>query len=69
MLGWEGGIEQGTWDESEDDNVMVPPVNRGHTPWANPPFFWEKNPELGMAKVAPLVFMTTGQVDGIAQVI
>lgn len=68
MLGWESGVEWGTWDENEDDSATVLTANGGHTAWAIPPSFWEKNPELGMAKVAPLMFVTMGQVNGIAQV-
>lgn len=65
MLGWEGDVEWGTWEENEDNSATVLTANGGHTAWAILPSFWEKTPELDMAKVAPLMFTTVGQVDGI----
>lgn len=49
-------------------SATVLTADGGHTAWAIPPS-WEKSPESGMAKVAPLMFMTMGQVNGIAQVV
>lgn len=48
---------------------MVLTADGGHTARAIPSSFWEKTPELGIAKLGPLMFMTMGQVDGIAQVV
>lgn len=62
MLGWEGDVEWGTWDENEDDSATVLTADASS-------YFSGYTPELCMAKLTPLMFMTMGHADGIAQVV